>query len=143
MGHEQSTSALSVAAAIIWEDDAVLACKRDKGTVTGWEFPGGKLEQGESSFDACRREIQEELGCRLSTTWLLDTIEYDYPTFHLSMDCYVCMLVPGQTPTAKEHAELRWVRKEALGTLEWLPADQLLVRLLGEQWDQIFMAEHL
>lgn len=133
---------IRVAAAIISKDGAVLACKRSQGEFAGmWEFPGGKVKEGETAFDACRREVLEELGAKLSTTYYYDTVEYDYPTFHLSMDCYVCFLAQGEEPQALEHEEIRWVTQEELASLTWLPADQNLVQSLAFAWDTIFATE--
>lgn len=133
---------IHVAAAILSQDDAILACKRSKGEFAGmWEFPGGKVKDGETAFDACHREVQEELGAKLGTTYFYDTVEYDYPTFHLSMDCYVCFLAHGEEPRALEHEEIRWVKREELADLTWLPADRELVQGLAFTWDEIFATE--
>ena len=132
-----------VAAAIIVRGDRVLACRR--GGVGpfagGWELPGGKVREGESAFDACRREVDEELGVRVGTTYLYDTVEHDYPDFHLSMDCYVCHLRDGEEPRALEHSEMRWLSREELGDVDWLPADRDLVAGLAFAWDQVFVTE--
>ncbi|MDO4538349.1 MAG: (deoxy)nucleoside triphosphate pyrophosphohydrolase [Coriobacteriales bacterium] len=135
---------LRVACAIIWRDNLVLACKRTSSKAgAGWEFPGGQIEGDETPMQACKREVAEELSCRLSTTWLLQTLEYDYPEFHLSMDCFVSMLVPGSEPQANEHAEIRWLSRDELTEVEWLPADAELARVIGTMWDNIFMSEHM
>ena len=135
---------VAVAAAIIEHDGKILACQRATGDYAEyWEFPGGKVEPGETSQQACKREVREELACRLSTTWLLDTFSYEYPEFHLVMDCFVCMLVPGSEPQPLEHAQMRWLAKDELLDVEWLPADNGLVRLLGTQWEAVFGNEHL
>lgn len=133
---------LHVAAAIIAHDERILACRRAAGEFAGgWELPGGKVREGESAFEACRREVAEELGVRLGATYLYDTVEYDYPEFHLSMDCFACALAPGERPQALEHAELRWLGREELGEVEWLPADRGLVRGLPFAWDALFASE--
>ena len=132
------------AAAIIQHDGKILACQRGYGPMKdGWEFPGGKIEPGEPPEQACRREIREELAVDLSTMWYLDTVEYDYPDFHLSMDCFVPSLKPGQEPEILEHESARWVGQDELLDEGWLPADKGLVESLGGLWDQIFSAEHL
>lgn len=133
-----------VAAAIIRREERILACQRGRGDMRGaWEFPGGKVEDGETSEQACRREIGEELGCRLGTMWYLDTVEYDYPDFHLSMDCFVAFLAPGEVPHLLEHEDSRWLSQGELLDVDWLPADHDLVMRLGLMWDQIFEPEHL
>lgn len=95
---ESALPTVHVAAAIIQRDGVILAARRAHG-MDGWEFPGGKVEPGETSEEACRREVTEELGCKLQVMWLLDTLTYDYPEFHLVMDCFVCTLAPGQSPS--------------------------------------------
>jgi 8-oxo-dGTP diphosphatase len=133
-----------VAAAIITDGNAVLACQRGYGDMKdGWEFPGGKVKPGETSQQACRREIEEELGCRLGMVWLFSTVEHDYPDFHLSMDCFVCTLAPGSEPTMLEHEDMRWLGLGQLDSVDWLPADRDLVRDIGLAWNQIFSPEHL
>lgn len=133
-----------VAAAIICRDGRVLAAHRPtSATGEGWEFPGGKLRAGESAEQAVRREIEEELSLPLSTTWLLDTVRHDYPTFRLVMDCFVCMPLPGSEPVATEHDELRWLARDELMTVAWLPADVKVASLLAVWWDQVFGGEHL
>lgn len=88
-----------VAAAVIKSDRGILACRRaDTQGDGGWEFPGGKVEEGESAEAACRREIAEELGCRLQLAWPYDVVETDYSDFHLVMDCFACTLEPGERP---------------------------------------------
>lgn len=132
-----------VAAAIIQDADRILSCQRGHGDMKdGWEFPGGKVEDGETSEEACRREIAEELGCRLGTMWYLDTVEYDYPTFHLTMDCYVATLAPGDEPHLLEHEGARWLGQGELLDVDWLPADRDLIMKIGVMWDQIFEPEH-
>ena len=92
---------------------------------------------------AVAREIREELGVDLSTTWYLDTIEYDYPDFHLSMDVFVSELAPGEEPRLLEHREGRWLGRAELGDVDWLPADLSLIDRVGAMWDSIFQPSHL
>ena len=130
-----------VAAALIHRDGRLLAARRATGPQEGlWELPGGKVEADERSVEALRREIREELGCELGAAWLYDTVEHDYPDFHLTMDCFVCTLVPGAEPAASEgvHSELRWLGREELLDVEWLPADVALARSLTYYWDEAF-----
>lgn len=97
----------------------------------GWEFPGGKIEEGEAPQEALKREIMEELDTEISVGELIDTIEYDYPTFHLSMDCFWCGIVNGDL-VLKEHEAARWLTKEQLDEEEWLPADVTLIEKIGK-----------
>lgn len=108
----------------------VFAMQRGYGDFKGgWEFPGGKIEEGETPQEALKREILEELDTKIAVGDLIDTIEYDYPTFHLSMDCFWCEIVRGDL-VLKEHAEARWLKKTQLEEVEWLPADMVLIEQL-------------
>ena len=116
-----------VVAAIIIENDKVVATQRGYGEFKdGWEFPGGKIEPGETPEEAIVREIKEELDTEVEVIELLDTVEYDYPNFHLSMGCFICKIKSGDL-VLKEHEAAKWLTKDTLGSVEWLPADMGLV----------------
>ena len=116
-----------VVAAIIIENGKVFATQRGYGEFKdGWEFPGGKIEPGETPEEAIVREIKEELDTEVEVIELLDTVEYDYPNFHLSMGCFICKIKSGDL-VLKEHEAAKWLTKDILGSLEWLPADMGLV----------------
>ena len=121
---------IQVVAAIIKEDNKILATQRGYGEFQGgWEFPGGKIELGETKEEALIREIREELDTEVIVEELFDTVEYDYPNFHLSMDCFICSIKTGNF-VLKEHQEARWLTKETLDSVEWLQADQGLIEKL-------------
>ena len=122
---------IKVVAAIICDSlentTKIFATARGYGEFKGkWEFPGGKLEAGETSKQALIREIQEELSVKIEIGELIDTIEYDYPTFHLSMDCFLCVVVDGEI-ILKEAEAARWLDKDELYSVSWLPADIALI----------------
>ena len=118
---------IKVVAAIIVEDNKIFATQRGYGDFKGgWEFPGGQIETGESAQEALVREIKEELDTEIVVGDLIDTIEYDYPNFHLSMDCFWAKIVSGDL-ILKEHVAAKWLRKDELNSVEWLPADQGLI----------------
>lgn len=126
-----------VAAAIIQRDEHILAARRAHG-MDGWEFPGGKVEKGEAPEQALRREVREELGCELGGVFYLDTVEHDYDGFHLSMDVFACTPAAGETPRSREHEAERWLSRDELLDVEWLPADRDVVMSLGMSWDEVF-----
>lgn len=116
-----------VVAAIIVHEDKIFATQRGYGDFKdGWEFPGGKIEENETPQEALVREIKEELDTEIEVGELLDTVEYDYPKFHLSMDCFICTIKSGDL-VLKEHEAAKWLTKETLDSVDWLPADQGLV----------------
>ena len=116
-----------VVAAVIRDGDRIFATARGYGEYKGWwEFPGGKIEAGETAEEALVREIREELETEIRVGALIDTIEYDYPTFHLSMDCFWAEVVAGRL-VLKEAEDARWLTKETLESVPWLPADASLI----------------
>ena len=118
---------INVVAAVIFKDGKVFATQRGYGEFKdGWEFPGGKVEPGESPEDALRREIREELEVEVNVGDLIDTIEYDYPAFHLSMKCFACTIAGG-SPHLLEHEAAKWLKSTQLGSVNWLPADVTLI----------------
>ena len=118
---------INVVAAVIMKEGKVFATRRGYGEFKdGWEFPGGKVEAGESPEEALRREIREELEVEVNVGDLIDTIEYDYPAFHLSMKCYACTIAGG-SPHLLEHEAARWLSADQLDSVAWLPADITLI----------------
>ena len=111
----------------------IFATQRGYGEFKGgWEFPGGKIEAGETSQEALKREIMEELDTEITVGKLIDTIEYEYPTFHLSMDCFWCEVVKGEL-VLKEAEDAKWLKKDELGEIAWLPADVELIEKIGTE----------
>ena len=118
---------IRVVAAVIRSEDKIFATARGYGEFKGgWEFPGGKIEPGETPQEALKREIMEELETEISVGDLIDTIEYDYPEVHLSMDCFWCEILSGNL-VLKEAEDARWLVADELDSVEWLPADVTLI----------------
>ena len=128
---------IRVVAAIIRDKGRIFATQRGYGPYKdGWEFPGGKIEPGETPEEALKREIREELDTEIEVGEPAGRIEYDYPEFHLSMDCFFCTLLSGSL-TLKEHEAARWLTPAELDSVAWLPADLSLIdRLKAESVDQ-------
>lgn len=124
---------IRVAAAVIYQDDRIFATARGYGEFEGlWEFPGGKIELDETPQEALIREIKEELDIEISVGDLIETVEYDYPNFHLSMDCFWCNICAGEI-SLKEAASARWLRVTELDEVVWLPADIKLLETIKNQ----------
>lgn len=118
---------IEVVAAVIRHRDKIFATRRGYGDQKGgWEFPGGKMESGETAQEALVREIKEELDTEIEVGELIDTIEYDYPKFHLTMHCFFCSVKKGNL-VLKEHEAAKWLTLETLDTVDWLPADRGLI----------------
>lgn len=121
---------IRVVAAVIRSENKIFATARGYGAFKGqWEFPGGKIEAGETPEEALAREIKEELETEIKVGSLIHTIEYDYPTFHLSMDCFWCEIVKGDL-VLKEAEDARWLTKDQLYDVKWLPADFTLIDII-------------
>ena len=124
---ENQRKRIEVVAAIILDKKRVFATQRGYGEFKdGWEFPGGKMEQGETPQQALKREIQEELDTEIEVGELLDTVEYDYPNFHLTMHCFISTIKSGDL-ILKEHEAAKWLTSETLDSVDWLPADKGLI----------------
>lgn len=129
---------INVVAAIIRDENRVFATQRGYGEYKdGWEFPGGKIEPDETPQQALIREIKEELDTDIAVGDYLKTIEYDYPAFHLSMQCFWCRIVDG-TPVLKEHEAAIWLDVDHIDSVDWLPADLMIIELIKDKMvDQV------
>ncbi len=122
---------IEVVAAIIIKGNQVFATQRGYGEFKGWwEFPGGKIETGECPQEALKREIREELDAEISVGDLLETVEWDYPTFHLTMHCFICTL-ESESLHLNEHEASTWLTKDTLESVKWLPADFILLEKIA------------
>lgn len=125
---------IRVVAAVIKDGERIYATARGYGDFKGgWEFPGGKIEPGETPQEALAREIKEELDTAISVGDLIYTVEYDYPKFHLSMDCFWCSIISGNL-VLKEAEDAKWLTRDTIDSVEWLPADKNLVERIKEQF---------
>ena len=123
---------VNVVAAIIRDGNKIFATQRGYGEFKdGWEFPGGKVEEGETPQEALKREIEEELETEIEGGDYLTTIEHDYPKFHLSMKCYWARIIEGK-PVLLEHEAARWLSREELDSVAWLPADVTIIELVKQ-----------
>ncbi len=121
---------VNVVAAIIRDGNKIFATQRGYGEFKdGWEFPGGKVEAGETPQAALKREIEEELETEIEVGDYLTTIEYDYPTFHLSMRCYWARIIEGK-PVLLEHEAAKWLTVDTIDSVEWLPADMTIIEIV-------------
>ena len=124
---------IEVVAAIIRKDDKIFATQRGYGEWKDWwEFPGGKMEVGETPEEALVREIHEELSTDISVNEFLCTVEYDYPQFHLTMHCYLCSLMTDSLHL-NEHEAAKWLTKDELNNVKWLPADIKVVEIISNE----------
>ncbi len=135
---------IEVVAAVIRKDDKIFATQRGYGEWKDWwEFPGGKMEPGETQEEALKREIREELSTDISVDEFLCTVEYDYPKFHLVMHCYMCSLLTDSLHL-NEHEAAKWLGREELTSVKWLPADvEVIERLLLKLGSQSEPSKHL
>ena len=135
---DEQKKTINVVAAIIIKDGSLFATQRGYGEWKDWwEFPGGKIEQGETPEEALKREIREELTTEICLEEFLCTVEYDYPKFHLTMHCYICSLLT-EALHLNEHEAARWLKNDELDSVKWLPADVKVVeRLKEDKWNNV------
>ena len=135
---DEQKKIINVVAAIIIKDGSLFATQRGYGEWKDWwEFPGGKIEQGETPEEALKREIREELTTEICIEEFLCTVEYDYPKFHLTMHCYICSLLT-EALHLNEHEAARWLKNDELDNVKWLPADVKVVeRLKEDKWNNV------
>ena len=123
---------IKVVAAIMIENNKIFATQRGYGDFKdGWEFPGEKIEKCETQEEALIREIKEELDTTINVNKKIDTVEYDYPNFHLSMDCFICNILEGDL-VLKEHEASKWLSKDELYSVDWLPADKKIIEKIED-----------
>jgi 8-oxo-dGTP diphosphatase len=127
---------IEVVAAIIHDNEGrIFATQRGYGEMKdGWEFPGGKIEPGESPEEALKREIWEELETKIVVEKLVQTVEWDYPAFHLTMHCFWCHIESGSLKL-KEHEAAKWLTKDQLDSVDWLPADRIVVETIKNEME--------
>ena len=127
---------IEVVAAIIHDNEGrIFATQRGYGEMKdGWEFPGGKIEPGESTEEALKREIWEELETKIVVEKLVQTVEWDYPAFHLTMHCFWCHIESGSLKL-KEHEAAKWLTKDQLDSVDWLPADRIVVETIKSEME--------
>lgn len=124
---------IEVVAAIITQKNKIFATQRGYGKWKGkWEFPGGKIELGETKEEALKREIREELDTEIKINALMQTVEYNYPEFHLILHCFLCEVVQGNL-VLLEHQDAKWLTASELDTIDWLPADLPIIKRLKEE----------
>ena len=137
MSQSSERKTIEVVAAVIHQSSRIFATQRGYGEFKdGWEFPGGKMEPGETPQEALVREIREELDTEIVVGDLFDTVEYDYPKFHLTMHCFLCTIKNGEL-TLKEHEAARWLAREELRSVDWLPADEGLIGKLEKMMQRV------
>lgn len=129
---KREMKSISVVAAIIRDGDRIFATQKGYGPYKGWwEFPGGKIEQGETPQQALKREILEELDTEVEVGELIRHVQYDYPEFHMDMDCFWCTVVRGNLKL-NEAEDARWLSKADLFSVKWLPADQEILEIISK-----------
>lgn len=132
-----------IAAVILVRDGKILAAQRSYGMKDKWEFPGGKIEEGETPEEALRRECREELGCELGVLQFFDTVEHDYEEFHCTMELFIATCAPDSEPQMLEHEAFKWLGRDELLSVDWLGADIGPLKQLGLWWDDIFGDMHM